>query len=263
MINPIIKTSGIDYSFKNKQILHNINLQIKRGEILGLVGPNGAGKTTIFNILTGLIKPNNGTIEINGTNLNYLSITQKSKLISVVPQNTIFPEDMSVFELISMGRNPHLNILAWESAKDNQITIESIKTVGLLELASKKLKHISGGEKQLALIATAICQESPIMLLDEPTSNLDMKNQFHIMDTISEIQQNANKAIIITLHDLNLASKYCDNIVFLKEGSIFCQGTPADVITSETIEDVYGIPVHILNDPTVSHPIVHPITKTL
>ena len=261
MNNPIIKTSQIDYSFNEKQILNNVNIDVNQGEILGIVGPNGSGKTTIFNILNGSIKANNGSIYINGINIRNLSINERSKLIAVVPQNAIFPEDMSVFELTAMGRNPYLNLLSWESENDNQLTIQSIDKVGLLGLASKKLKHASGGEKQLALIAMAICQQTSIMLLDEPTSNLDIKNQFHIMDTINKIRANSNKTILITLHDLNLAAKYCDKIIFLKDGTVFCQGEPKKVITADNIENVYGISVNILEDPISSIPIVQPIPK--
>ena len=259
MVNPIIKMSEIEYSFENKAILNKINIQIKQKEILGIVGPNGSGKTTVFNILCGLIKPNKGNIFIDGININNLSITQKSKLIALAPQNTIFPEDISVFELTVMGRNPYMNLLSWESLDDNKLAVQYINRVGILQLASKKLKHISGGERQLALIAMVLCQETPIILLDEPTSNLDIKNQLHIMDNINAIRESSNKTILINLHDLNLAAKYCDKIIFLKNGKVFSQGTPNEVITSENIRNVYGISANVLNSST--HPIVQPLSK--
>ena len=145
MVNPIIEMSEIEYAFRKQPILNKINLKVKRKEIIGIIGPNGSGKTTIFNILSGLIKPTKGDIYIKGTNISSLSITQRSKLLAAAPQNTIFPEDISVFELTAMGRNPYLNLLSWESSYDNELAIQSIDRVGLLELASKKLKHISGG----------------------------------------------------------------------------------------------------------------------
>ncbi len=259
MVNPIIKMSEIEYSFENKTILNKINIQIKQKEILGIVGPNGSGKTTVFNILCGLIKHTKGNIFIDGININNLSITQKSKLIALAPQNTIFPEDISVFELTVMGRNPYMNLLSWESLDDNELAVQYINRVGILQLASKKLKHISGGERQLALIAMVLCQETPIILLDEPTSNLDIKNQLHIMDNINAIRESSNKTILINLHDLNLAAKYCDKIIFLKNGTVFSQGTPYEVITSENIRNVYGISANVLNSST--HPIVQPLSK--
>ena len=259
MVNPIIKMSEIEYSFENKAILNKINIQIKQKEILGIVGPNGSGKTTVFNILCGLIKPTKGNIFIDGININNLSITQKSKLIALAPQNTIFPEDISVFELTVMGRNPYMNLLSWESLDDNELAVQYINRVGILQLATKKLKHISGGERQLALIAMVLCQETPIILLDEPTSNLDIKNQLHIMDNINAIRESSNKTILINLHDLNLAAKYCDKIIFLKNGTVFSQGTPYEVITSENIRNVYGISANVLNSST--HPIVQPLSK--
>ena len=259
MVNPIIKMSEIEYSFENKAIVNKINIQIKQKEILGIVGPNGSGKPTAFNTLCGLIKPTKGNIFINGININNLSITQKSKLIALAPQNTIFPEDISVFELTVMGRNPYMNLLSWESLDDNELAVQYINRVGILQLASKKLKHISGGERQLALIAMVLCQETPIILLDEPTSNLDIKNQLHIMDNINAIRESSNKTILINLHDLNLAAKYCDKIIFLKNGTVFSQGTPNEVITSENIRNVYGISANVLNSST--HPIVQPLSK--
>ena len=263
MVNPIIEMSEIEYAFRKQPILNKINLKVKRKEIIGIIGPNGSGKTTIFNILSGLIKPTKGDIYINGTNISSLSITQRSKLLAAAPQNTIFPEDISVFELTTMGRNPYLNLLSWESSYDNELAIQSIDRVGLLELASKKLKHISGGEKQLALIAMVLCQETPIILLDEPTSNLDIKNQLHIMDTITAIRESSNKTILINLHDLNLATKYCDKIIFLKDGTVFDQGIPNEVITSNNIQSVYGIAANVIEDPSSRHPIVQPISKIL
>ena len=249
--------SEIEYSFRKQPILNKI--KIKQKEILGIVGPNGSGKTTVFNILCGLIKPTKGNIFIDGININNLSITQKSKLIALAPQNTIFPEDISVFELTVMGRNPYMNLLSWESLDDNKLAVQYINRVGILQLASKKLKHISGGERQLALIAMVLCQETPIILLDEPTSNLDIKNQLHIMDNINAIRESSNKTILINLHDLNLAAKYCDKIIFLKNGKVFSQGTPNEVITSENIRNVYGISANVLNSST--HPIVQPLSK--
>ena len=263
MPNTTIEMSEIEYSFNNKPILNKVNISAEEGEIVGLIGPNGAGKTTIFNILSGSIKPNNGNVYINGVNIGNLSINQRSKLLAVAPQNPIFPEDMTVFELTALGRNPYLRLLSWESLNDNQLTIQSIDKVGLLELASKRLKYTSGGEKQLALIAMVICQDTPIILLDEPTSNLDIKNQLHIMDTISTIRETSNKTILINLHDLNLAAKYCDKIIFLKDGNVFSQGIPNEVITSENIRNVYGILVNILEHPTSLHPIIQPISKLM
>ena len=263
MTNPIIEMSKIEYSFNNIPILNKVDISVKQGEIVGLIGPNGSGKTTIFNILSGAIKPSDGNIYSNGIDIGNLSINQRSKLLAIAPQNPIFPEEMSVFELTALGRNPYLSLLSWESLNDNQLTIQSIDKVGLLELASRKLKYTSGGEKQLALIAMAICQETPIILLDEPTSNLDIKNQLHIMDTISKIRQTSNKTILINLHDLNLAAKYCDKIIFLKDGNVFRQGIPNEVITSENIQKVYGIHVNIIDHPTSLHPIVQPISKIL
>tara|TARA_B100001750_G_scaffold231246_1_gene229186 strand:- start:364 stop:1155 length:792 start_codon:yes stop_codon:yes gene_type:complete len=263
MTNPIIEMSKIKYSFNNKPILNKVDISVKQGEIVGLIGPNGSGKTTIFNILSGAIKPSDGNIYSNGIDIGNLSINQRSKLLAIAPQNPIFPEEMSVFELTALGRNPYLSLLSWESLNDNQLTIQSIDKVGLLELASRKLKYTSGGEKQLALIAMAICQETPIILLDEPTSNLDIKNQLHIMDTISKIRETSNKTILINLHDLNLAAKYCDKIIFLKDGNVFRQGIPNEVINSENIQKVYGIHVNIIDHPTSLHPIVQPISKIL
>ena len=152
-----------------------------------------------------------------------------------------------------------MNLLSWESLDDNKLAVQYINRVGILQLASKKLKHISGGERQLALIAMVLCQETPIILLDEPTSNLDIKNQLHIMDNINAIRESSNKTILINLHDLNLAAKYCDKIIFLKNGTVFSQGTPNEVITSENIRNVYGISANVLNSST--HPIVQPLSK--
>ncbi|EHQ35706.1 ABC transporter ATP-binding protein [Methanoplanus limicola] len=232
----------LSFSYREKPVFSGISFEAEKGEVLGLVGPNGSGKTTLIKCIDGILKPE-GEISIFGSPISSMDRTDIARQIAYVPQS--LPDGLSsrVFETILMGRKPHLN---WNiSPEDSEKVYRGMKLLGVEDYAFRKVKELSGGERQRVMIARSIVQETPVILMDEPTSNLDIRHQMEVMDTVSRLADEKGLTVIVSVHDLNLAARYCDKIVMLSEGSMKCFGTPADLLKDDIIRDVYGIEVKI------------------
>ena len=252
----MLKLENIYFSYGIKEILNDFSMSVNHKELVGILGPNGIGKSTLIDLINGSINPNLGNILFDEINLNLLNSTERAKLISTVPQTNSIPGEMLTVELVMMGRNPHLKLLQWEDQNDYQIAQESMRSTGILDLANRPISSLSGGEIQRSLIAMALCQETPIILLDEPTSNLDITNQNKIMQLILNIQKQRSCIVIMTMHDLNLASQFCDRIIMLHNGKNFFDGKPEVIMTKENILQVYGAKVEILNLDWQNSPVI-------
>lgn len=236
-----LKVENIDFSYDNKKIIQDISFEVESGEILGLLGPNGTGKTTLLKCILDLLK-NQGTCIVDNINLKSLSLKERAKYISYVPQNIDLVFPISVFEYIKMGRSPYNS----KNSNDNEIILGIIEDFQLEEFAFKGINQLSGGERQRVMIARAMAQEPRVILLDEPTSNLDMKHQKKTMEILRDISKKKDISIIISIHDLNLASRYCDKFLILKNAKIFSYGDEDKVIDEDIIMNTYGIPVEII-----------------
>lgn len=225
--------------------LNGIDLKIERGEFVGILGPNGAGKSTLLRILGGLASPGTGTVHFEGGPLNNLSPKERARKIALVPQWTVVAFPFSVFELVLMGRHPHLGHLALESQKDLEITTQALEKTDSIQFRERSFNTLSGGEMQRVVVARAIAQESPTLLLDEPSSALDIQQQHRIYGILQSLNR-AGHTVIVTTHDLNLAAQYCKRIVLLQKGKVSADGTPAAVLNESRIESIYGTPVEII-----------------
>ena len=254
----VLELKDINLSYHDRLVLSDINLKFSKGEIVGLVGQNGSGKTSIINIINGIQKPSSGVILYNDKNINRISIKNRSKFISVVPQKINFPLDYRVIDLVFMGRNPYIDFFHIGTNKDLEITYDVMKMTNIIELSEKLISDISGGELQRVSIAMALNQRAPILLLDEPTSHLDLVHQILVLNLLKKLKTNHNICILLSMHDLTLASKYCDRIVMLKNGILFSEGSPEDILTHQNIENVFGIRVRITNDPLDNSLIIIP-----
>jgi iron complex transport system ATP-binding protein len=237
-----LAVKDLSFSYREKPVFSGISFEAEKGEVLGLVGPNGSGKTTLIKCIDGILKPE-GEISILGSPIASMDRVDIARKIAYVPQS--LPNGLSsrVFETILMGRKPHLN---WNiSPEDSEKVYSGMKLLGVEDYAFRKVKELSGGERQRVMIARAIVQETPVMLMDEPTSNLDIRHQMEVMDTVSRLADEKGLTVIVSVHDLNLAARYCDKIVMLSGGSMKCFGTPADLLKDDIIRDVYGIEVKI------------------
>lgn len=240
-MNEGLKVKDLYFEYEDKSILEEINFQVYPGEFIGILGPNGSGKTTLLKNLNRWLSPKKGAIFINEENIKNFSIKSLAQIIATVPQDTQISYDFTVEEIVLMGRTPYLKPLEKEKEEDFFIAEKSMEAVGVYNLKHNFITQLSGGERQRALIARALTQQPKILLLDEPISHLDIKYKWEIMEILKDVSKNKGIIIIATLHDINIASTFCDKILMLKKGRIFKFGTPKEVITPENIREVFGV----------------------
>ncbi|WP_315121790.1 ABC transporter ATP-binding protein [uncultured Clostridium sp.] len=240
-----LKVSGLSFGYKEKLILNNINFEVKKGELLSLLGPNGTGKTTLLKCINRINVPQKGIVTIDEKNIDELSPKELSHHLSYVPQSTHSMFPISVIDTVLMGRLPFIKFKV--SSKDKEIVFNILERLNLNKLAFKSINQLSGGERQRVLIARAIAQEPQILLLDEPTSSLDMKNQLETLSLIKEIIKEKKLIAIMSIHDLNLATMFSDEFLMLKDSSAFVYGSSSKVITKENIKAVYGVDTIVNN----------------
>lgn len=237
-----LKVRNLKFSYNGKDVLNGIDLDLKGGELVGLVGPNGSGKSTLLKCMDGLLEPRKGRILLDGRDMKALSRRQIARRVGYIPQNTssLFPK--TVFDTVLMGRLPHGS---WAPGKrDIEITSRVICEFGLEELTGRELNSLSGGQKQKVIIARAVAQEGDVLLLDEPTSSLDLANQIDVMELVKD-QTLKDKIAVMAVHDLNLALRYCDRFALLKGGLIIAGGD-SDSLSREVLEEVYDIKAWVL-----------------
>lgn len=251
----MIELDNVSLGYNHQAILHNISMKAKAGQILGLVGPNGSGKSTLIRGMTRVIVPFSGRVLINGRDLRTIKRQELARLIATVPQSPALPGAFTAFELVLMGRTPHLGLLRYEGRKDFAIAWRAMEATHTQHFAERKVSELSGGERQRIIIARALAQQPKVMLLDEPTANLDISHQVGILNLVKSLCLEQGLTVIIALHDLNLAAQYCDWMVMLNKGKIHAQGTPADILTAQNIKEVYGADVYVYPHPINRLPI--------
>ncbi len=239
-----LEIDNLSYAYQGKMALEEVSFSAARSEITGILGPNGSGKTTLLKCINNILPANCKNIQYNSLNLKQLSIRQRSKYISYVPQENSSTFPISVIETIMMGRIPHYGRKL--TTRDKDIAFEMLELMELTDMAFRKINQISGGERQRVFIARALAQQTPIILMDEPTNNLDLKNQTSALEILSEIVKQKEIIALISLHDINLASMFSDKIMMLKDHKIFKCGEPLEVITEETLKDVYEVDTQVL-----------------
>jgi len=235
-----IEMHDVCLGYDRKAVLEGLTFQVKPGEMVGLIGPNGCGKSTIIRALSRVIPPRSGRILIDGRDITKIPRRELARLLGVVPQMPLLPSAFTAFEVVLMGRNPHLGLFQYEGPKELDIAWQAMERTGTQSLAGRRVGELSGGEIQCLLIARVLAQETKAILLDEPTANLDIGRQVEILDLIKNLCRQSNLAVLAALHDLNLASQYCDRLILINDGRIHAEGTPWEVITSQNIEEVYG-----------------------
>ena len=243
-------------------LLKDISFKVNSSELVGIIGPNGSGKTTLIKAITKLVKPKEGKIIYQGKDITKLSFRELAKDIAVVSQDAHFPEMIKVKDFVLLGRIPHFKKFQFlETNKDLEIAEEVMRLTGILKIKDRFLKETSGGEKQLVLIAKALAQEPKLLLLDEPTTHLDITHKIKILDLIRRLNKKYGLTVLIVLHDLNLASQYCDRLILLKEGKIYKIGTPSEVLTYQIIEEVYKTVVVVKENPLNFRPYVFLVSQ--
>ncbi len=244
----VIKINNLNFNYGDKQILKNMKLEIKKGKLTGILGPNGCGKSTLLKNILGYIgKENENNIEILGKKSKNYTHKEKSRIMALVPQKSNLMSSMSVLDFVTVGRLPHLKN-SWEgySKKDIDFVNEILEKLGLKKFSSRIALSLSGGEFQMVLLARALIQEPKILLLDEPTSSLDLNHAMDLMSTVKKLVENLNITGVVVLHDLNLASIFCDEIVLMKTGKLVYKGIPKEVLTEKKIKEIYNLDCKVI-----------------
>jgi iron complex transport system ATP-binding protein len=252
----MLEAQTLTTGYGNKAILHDVSFSLQRRDFLGIIGPNGSGKTTLLKVISKILKPWRGKVTLEGKGLDEMQHRELARRMAVVPQR--MPEfffSSSVKDFILLGRTPHLKKFQFlDSREDLEVAREVMEETDTRDLEDRNLEDLSGGERQRALIAQALAQEPEILLLDEPTAHLDINHQVEILDLIKDLNQRKNLTVLMISHNLNLAAEYCDKLILLKEGRIFREGLPQDILTYQNIEDVYKTLVVVEKSPVSSRP---------
>ena len=253
----MLKIQSLSVSYGARRVLHEVSLDVRNGEVLALIGPNGAGKSTLIRAVSGVI-PYSGHVRTNGDDFASLSTIQRARYIATVPQAVSLPPAYSVWETVLFGRTPHLGFLGQPSQKDEEIARQALARVSALPFAERRVGELSGGEQQRILLARALCQSTPILLLDEPTAHLDLQYQVGLLELVQELAHKDDLAVLVALHDLNLAAHYADRIALMVAGNIKALGKPKEVLQADLIQEAYCLPVKVVRHPFLDLPLVLP-----
>jgi iron complex transport system ATP-binding protein len=257
----VLNGQHLTLSYEQNTIIENLSLNIPEGKVTVLVGPNGCGKSTLLRGLSRLLKPRAGQVVLDSHDIWKMPTKDLAKQLGILPQGPVAPEGLTVHELVAQGRYPHQSWFQQWSVEDERMTQEALFITGLTDLADRPIDTLSGGQRQRAWIAMTLAQDSDIILLDEPTTFLDLAYQMEVLDLLHDLNVERGKTIVMVLHDLNQACRYGDYLVAVHEGRIAAHGHPQDVIQAEMIRDVFGIECHIMPDPITGTPLVVPMGR--
>lgn len=239
-----LAAEGVSFGYGSERVVDDLSFKLQPGEVFGIIGPNGSGKSTLMRLLSGVLKPDQGTVNLFQRPLAAYGRRDIARAIAVVPQETAIEFPYSVTEVVLMGRSPHFGGFAFEGDQDVEIAHTAMRRTSVEHLARRSIHELSGGERQRVILARALAQEAPIMLLDEPAAFLDIRHEVEIYDLLRDLQAEG-KSIVTVLHDLNLAALYCDRVGLLQRGRFLHVGQPDDVITYSAITEVYETEVYV------------------
>lgn len=247
----MLRIDHIRFSIGEQRILNDISAEFEPGKMHGIIGPNGAGKSTLLKNICRIWEPQTGTVFVNGQDYRRISRKALSTVITMVPQNATISFPISVYDVVSMGRHPHLGRFQALTKKDRDIIEKALSITQTYELKDRNMNELSGGECQLSVMARALATEASVMLLDEPTSDLDIKHALTIMELLCDLRQEG-KTILVNIHDLNMAKRYCDTISIIHRGELFFVGTPSEAFSEANIQQVFGVNMSEVKDDSRS-----------
>jgi len=248
----------ISVSYGDYPVLHDVTLQVAPGEVLAVIGPNGAGKSTLIRAVSGVIPIQKGTIRIAGREMTRSAHAERARHLAVVPQARQLPGAFSVYETILIGRTPHLGWLGHPGQTDHSLVRTALEQTQLADLAQRPVGELSGGEQQRVLLARALAQDTPVLLLDEPTTHLDLQHQSAILNLVRELASVTSRAVLMVLHDLNLVGLYADRVALLAGGRVQHTGKPEEVLTRANLISIYNVPVNVIPHPDYGTPLILP-----
>ncbi|WP_210610878.1 ABC transporter ATP-binding protein [Priestia flexa] len=253
-----LETKSLSLSYGETMIINELDLKIPKGEITVFIGSNGCGKSTLLRSLARLLKPQTGSVLLEGSKISSLPTKEIAKQLAILPQGPVAPEGLTVLQLVKQGRYPYQNWFRQWSKEDEEKVQKALESTGLSDLADRQVDSLSGGQRQRAWIAMTLAQDTDIILLDEPTTYLDMTHQIEILDLLFELNEKEERTIIMVLHDLNLACRYAHHIVALQDKQIYAQGKPEEVITCQLVRNVFNMNCEVTVDPLFGTPLCIP-----
>lgn len=261
MTDPHLEARDLSAGYGEKQILKDLNLAIPSGKITAVVGANACGKSTLLKALSRLITPQQGEVLLDGRAIHRLPTKELAQRLGLLPQSPIAPEGITVMDLVSRGRHPHHGLFASWTKDDDSAVTDALVATQTLDLAERPVDELSGGQRQRVWIAMALAQQTTVLLLDEPTTFLDVSHQIDVLDLLTDLNHTRGTTIVMVLHDLNLAARYADHLVAMLEGRPFTAGPPQTVLTQDLVRKVFGLESQILLDPTSGRPMMLPMGR--
>jgi iron complex transport system ATP-binding protein len=256
-----LRAAGLRLAYGDRVVVPDLSLLVPPGRITVIVGANACGKSTLLRALARLLSPRAGQVLLGGRPVHELPTRVVARELGLLPQAPVAPEGLTVLDLVTRGRSPHQSWWRQWSAADEQAVTSALRATGLTDLADRPVDELSGGQRQRAWLAMAIAQQTPVLLLDEPTTFLDLAHQVDVLDLVVDLNRHEGRTIVMVLHDLNQACRYADHVIAMKSGSIVAQGEPAEVITPAIVEDVFELTCQVTTDPVSNTPLVIPVGR--
>ncbi|KQN43571.1 ATP-binding cassette domain-containing protein [Rouxiella silvae] len=257
-ISPL-RAENLTLGYEKKVVARDLSVSIPEGKLTVIIGPNACGKSTLLRTLSRLMQPQAGAVWLNGKAISEVPTKEVAKQLGLLPQSSTAPGDISVADLVARGRYPHQTLFSRWHSEDAQAVDDAMRATGVFELADSLVDTLSGGQRQRVWIAMVLAQQTPLLLLDEPTTWLDIAHQIDLMELMCRLNQQNDRTLVVVLHDLNHACRYAGHLIAMKDGKILAQGAPADIVTPELIEQVFGLRCHIIDCPISHTPLIIPL----
>ncbi|HLV72256.1 iron complex transport system ATP-binding protein [Actinomadura hallensis] len=258
---PELRASGLRLAYDDRVVVEDLDLLVPPGRISVIIGANACGKSTLLRALARLLAPRGGAVHLDGRSIHAMPTRQVARRLGILPQSPVAPEGLTVVDLVGQGRAPHQTWWRQWSSADQDAVTAALRATGTLEYADRPVDELSGGQRQRAWIAMAVAQDTPILLLDEPTTYLDLAHQVEVLDLIVDLNRSEGRTVVMVLHDLNQACRYADHVIVMKDGAIVAEGPPREAVDADLVEDVFGLRCQVATDPVSGTPLVIPIGR--
>ncbi|MFI8816617.1 MULTISPECIES: ABC transporter ATP-binding protein [unclassified Streptomyces] len=256
-----LTADSVTLGYDQRIITENLSVAIPDNSFTVIVGPNACGKSTLLRALARMLKPRLGQVLLDGQAIHRMPAKKVARTLGLLPQTSIAPDGITVADLVARGRYPHQGLLRQWTPEDERVVVESMASTGVGELSDRYVDELSGGQRQRVWIAMALAQQTPLLLLDEPTTYLDIQHQIDVLDLCAELHEDRGRTLVAVLHDLNHAARYATHLIAMRDGEIIAEGAPSDVVTAELVERVFGMRCQVIDDPETGTPLVVPASR--
>ncbi|MFJ4798390.1 ABC transporter ATP-binding protein [Kitasatospora purpeofusca] len=260
-VAPRLAARGVTVGYGERTVIDALDVTIPTGLVTTIIGPNGCGKSTLLRTLSRLLRPSRGSVVLDGEDIATLRTRDVAKRLGLLPQSPVAPEGLTVADLVARGRHPHQSWLRQWSSDDASVVEDALAMTGVSDLADRPVDSLSGGQRQRVWISMTLAQGTDLLLLDEPTTYLDLAHAIDVLDLVDDLHE-SGRTVVMVLHDLNLAARYSDNLIVMKAGSVLAQGHPRDVVTAELLHEAFDLRARVIDDPVGDRPLIVPIGRT-